>query len=160
MAEQSRARTGRAPGPSGHDNSTTAGQLAARTWLTSRGLTSSGVLQRWHVDILLDVVDQMARPQFDDRVDTRFRIEIYSEEWGFMFCHGSRSSRIRVTHTASVHGRDDYALLEATPPLKDLGALLRFIEHGNRLRFRRRNAVVRTNLANADGAIRRWVESL
>src|SRR4051812_39414952 len=85
-----------APVASSHDKATTAGMLAARSWLTSRGLTSTGVL-RWHAEILLDIVDQPAREEFDDRVDTRFRIEIYSEEWGFCFCHGGQSSWIRVT---------------------------------------------------------------
>ena len=144
---------------SSHDKATTAGMLAARSWLTSRGLASTGVL-RWHAEILLDVVDQPAREQFDERSDTRFRIEIYSEEWGFFFCHGGQCSWIRVTDIPFVHGRDDFGLLGSTPGLRDLGTLLRSAEQKHAIRFRRRNASVNTNLPTAEPSIRRWVESL
>jgi hypothetical protein len=141
------------------DTSTTAGTLAARAWLHARGLSSMGVA-RWYAEILLDVVDQRAREQFDERVDTRFRIQIYCEEWGLMFCHAGRASWIRVTDIPFAHGHDEFGLLASTPPLKDLGVLLRAIEHQHVIRFRRPHAVVRTNLPRAEAAIRRWVESL
>jgi hypothetical protein len=138
----------------------TTGALAARTWLGSRGLTSVG-LQRWHVDVLLDVVDQVARSAYDERVDTRFRLQIYSEEWGFMFCHACMTSRIRVHHAPMIHGRDDFGLLRSTSSsLADISTLLRSVEHRNRISFRRRNALIRTNLVAAEAAIRRWVEWL
>ena len=106
--------------------------FAARVWLASRGLTPPS-LQRWHVDILLDIVDQPARAHYDERVDTRFRIEIYSEEWGFMFCHAGQTSRIRVNHAPAIHGRDDFGLVHLTPLLSDFGVLLRSVEHRNNL---------------------------
>lgn len=133
--------------------------LAARTWLSARGLSATGLL-RWHAEILLDVIDQPAREQFDERVDTRFRIELYSEEWGFLFCHGGRASWIRVTDIPFMHGRDDFRLLGSIPPLEDLGLLVRSVETQHGIRFRRRNALVQTNLTGAELPIRRWVESL
>lgn len=142
-----------------HDSSTTAGVLAARAWLAARGVTATGLL-RWHAEILLDVVDQSAREAFDERVDTRFRIDIYSEEWGFFFCHGGRASWIRITDIPFVHGRDDFHLLAVTPALREFGGLVRSIEHQHAIRFRRRNALVHTNIPAAESPIRRWVESL
>ena len=147
------------PVANSHDTSTTAGVLAARSWLTARGLTANGLL-RWHAEILLDVVDQPAREAYDERTDTRFRIDIYSEEWGFFFCHGGRASWIRVTDIPFVHGRDDFHLLEVTPALRDVGHFLRSLEHQHGIRFRRRNAVVHTNVPGAEASIRRWIESL
>jgi hypothetical protein len=147
------------PTATGSQAPTTAGMLAARAWFHSRGLSERGLL-RWHAEILLDVVDQPAREKFDERVDTRFRLEIYSEEWGILFCHAARASWIRVTDIAFVHGRDDYRLLSSMPALKDIGLLLRTLEQRHGLQFRRRNALVMTNISSAEPSIRRWVESL
>jgi hypothetical protein len=143
----------------GEATPSTAGTLAARAWLRSRGLWSS-TLQLWHVDIVLDTGDQFTRTAFDDRTDTRLRIEIYSEEWGFTFCHARRQTRIRVTHSPTIDGCDDFGLLRSTPLLGNIGTLLRTIEHAHKLRFRRHRAVVRTNLPVAEASIHRWVESL
>lgn len=133
--------------------------LAARAWFNARTLSAPGLL-RWHAEILLDVVDQPAREKFDERTDTRFRIEIYSEEWGYLFCHGGSASWIRVTDIPFVHGRDDFRLLPLTPALKDIGSLLRTVEQRHAIQFRRRNAQVNTNIPNAEPSLRRWVESL
>jgi hypothetical protein len=131
---------------------TTAGMLAARTWLAARAL-SAPTFSRWHASILLGIEDRTPEVDLDERVDTRFRLEIYSEEWGYLFCHGGRASWIRVTDIPFVHGR-------ATPPLKDIGQLLRHVEGQHGLRFRRDLALVRTSLANADAEIYRWVQTL
>src|SRR5579863_8099104 len=112
----------------------TAGRLAAARWLEARALTAIGGA-RWHVEIALDVVEQPASPEYDERTATRFHIEIFSEEWGFFFCHGGRASWIRVTDVAFVHGRDDFGLLPATPALDDIGLLLRELEALHQLRF-------------------------
>jgi hypothetical protein len=133
--------------------------FAARAWLRSRGLSSSS-LQLWHVDIALDIGELVTRASFEDRNDTRFRLEIYSEEWSFTFCHARQQTRIRVSHSPTIDGRDDFGLLRATPLLGDVGTLLRTIEHAHKLRFRRHRAVVRTNLPVAEASIHRWVESL
>jgi hypothetical protein len=139
--------------------STTAGMLATRGWLTARGLPPSQT-PLWHAEIVLDIADQFAREQFDERVDTRCRIEIYADEWGVQLCHGGRSSKIRVTDVAFVEGRDDFQLIDSLPPLRDLGQLLRKVEARNDIQFRRRNAAIQTNLLTADAAIRAWIESL
>jgi hypothetical protein len=142
-----------------HEMAAPAGTLAARGWLTARAV-SAQTLPRWHARVLLDVVDKSAREDFDVRHDTRFRVDISSDEWGFLFCHSGRTSSIRVTEVAAVHGRDDFRLLDATPALKELGMLLRSVEQQHGVRFRRRNALVQTNLPSAEASIRRWIETL
>ncbi len=139
--------------------STTAGTLAARAWLTARAL-SAPALQRWNATILLAPGDRPPSAELDEARDTYFRIEIYSEEWGFQFCHAGRGSWIRVTDISFVHGRDDFKLLALTPALKDIGLLLRRLEREHALALNRRVALIRTNLASAEPAIREWVRSL
>jgi hypothetical protein len=115
---------------------------------------------RWHVEIAMDVVDGPAPQEFDDRAATRFHIDLYAEEWGVFFCHAGRSSWIRVTDIAFVHGRDDFGLLIRVPPLKDVGVLLRHLEHTHGVHLRRQDALIRTNLTQAEPAIRRWLAQL
>jgi hypothetical protein len=117
-------------------------------------------VQTWHVHIFFDVIDQVARSHFDERVDTRLRIEISRDEWSFLFCHAGQNSRIRVSHVPMIDGRDDFGLLHHTPALRDLGELLRTTERRNTIGFRRHRAFIRTNLPAAEGSIRRWVEWL
>lgn len=142
-----------------HHNGTTAGALAASSWLSARSIGAGGLL-RWNAEIALDVVDGPAPEEFDDHVASRFHIDIYSEEWGFYFCHGGRASWIRVTDIPFVHGRDDFAVLSATPPLDEIGSLLQALESRYTIAFRRDRALVRTNLPQAEAAIRAWVLSL
>src|SRR5690242_19544612 len=149
MGESARSRT-LAPfaGRSGM-LSTTAGMRAAQAWLSARGVSAPS-LTRWHASILLGTEDRPPELELDERVDTRFRIEIYSEEWGYFFCHRGHASWIRVTDIPFVHGRDDFKLLPTTPSLENLGQLLRSLEQQHGLTFRRDQAVVRTNVAQAD----------
>jgi len=135
------------------------GAIASAHWLAQRRLSSTSVL-RWHVEIALDVVDGPAPVEFDERTATRFHIDLYSEEWGVFFCHAGRSSWVRVTDIAFVHGRDDFGLLAEMPALPDLGAWLRRLEQQHGVVFQRAFARVRTNLANAEPVIRRWIASL
>jgi len=144
---------------SSHQNGSTPGALAASSWLSARGISAGGLL-RWNAEIALDVIDAPAPEEFDDRVASRFHLEIYAEEWGFYFCHAGRASWIRVTDIPFVHGRDDFAILSATPPLEDIGSLLRELESRHSIQFRRDRALVRTNLSRAEPAIRAWVLSL
>jgi hypothetical protein len=137
---------------------TTAGMLAARTWLTARALNAPA-LTRWNANILLAPGEAEPEPDVDEVRDTRFRIEIYSQEWGFQFCHAGRASWIRVTDIPFVHGRDDHRLLSAMPALKDIATLVRRIEREHRLRFNRERALVRTNLDRAEPSIREWVQT-
>ena len=115
---------------------------------------------RWHVEIALDVQHDRAPTDFDESVATRFHLNIYSEEWGVYFCHAGRSSWIRVTDIAFVHGRDDYRLLAIMPPLEDVGTLLRRIEQQHGLGFQRRYASIKTNVPSLEPAIRGWVAAL
>ena len=157
MGERARSRiTG---GPPAHSVSRTAGALAASAWLTERGM-SVPTMSRWHAVVLLATDDQTPELEIDDARHSRFRIEVYSEEWGFFFCHGGRASWIRVTDVAFVHGRDDFRLLPSTPPLREVGVLLRRLEAHHALRFRREHAHVRTNVASAEPVIRRWLRTL
>ncbi len=161
MSNGARSRTSSArmvvihAGPS----SSTAGKLAAQAWARARAL-SAPTLTPWHVEISLDVHDGPATHDVDLTRDTRFRLEIYSEEWGVFFCHGGRASWIRVTDIAFVHGRDDFGLLDIVPPLKDVHALLRTIEHQHDIAFRRDHALIRTNVPRAEASVRAWVLGL
>lgn len=143
---------------SGHSPSS-AGARGAASWLALRGLDAS-MLKRWHVEVSLGTTDEIPTVNYDDRVDTRFHIDVYSEEWGYFFCHAGKASWIRVTDIPFVHGRDDFGLLAQTPALTDVGALMRALESRHQIELRRKHALVRTNLAGSEPAIRRWVESL
>lgn len=135
------------------------GATAAASWARARGVHTTGI-SRWHVEIALDVVDGPAPAEYDEATSTRFHVDIYAEEWGHYFCHGGRSSWIRVTDIAFVHGRDDYQLLTVTPPLPDIGRLLRQLEQRYGVRFRREHALIRTNVASAEHAVRAWLATL
>ena len=161
---RSRVTPARLPAPpqyraSAGGSSTNAGALAAATWIRNRGTTPPGIT-RWHVEIALDVVAEPAPSEFDEATATRFHLDIYTEEWGFFFCHAGHSSWIRVTDIAFVHGRDDYQLLSWTPPLKDVATLLRRIEREYNVKFQRELATVKTNIQKLEPAIRAWVAAL
>jgi hypothetical protein len=141
---------------SGDAHDGTSGAIAATSWLNERGLTPP-TQERWHVEIALDVVNARAPSEFDDTTATRFHIDIYAEEWGVYACHAGRSSRIRVTDIAFVHGRDDLHLLALTPPLRDIAQLLRHVEATLGVRFQRAHASVTTNLPGIEPAIRAWL---
>lgn len=135
----------------------TVGSRASKSWLDALGVGPPGIRQ-WHVEISLATLDVVAPLNFDERSDSRFHVDIYAEEWGFFFCHAGRTSWIRVTDIAFVHGRDEFSLLAQAPTLADIGALLRGLENQHQLAFRRKHALVRTNIAGAEPGIRRWVE--
>lgn len=132
---------------------------AASTWLGDRGIHAP-TLKRWHVEVSLATLDVSAPVTYDDRVDTRFHVDIYSEEWGFFFCHGGRASWIRVTDIPFVHGRDDFRLLAQAPALSAIGTMLQTLENRHQLSFRRKLALVRTNIPGSEDSIRAWVETL
>lgn len=136
------------------------GTVAASSWLTSLGLNPPPGTVRWHAEISLDVVNRPARVEFDEHRDTRFHIDIYSQEWGFLFCHAGRVSWIRVTDIPFVHGRDDHHLLEHTPALDNIGELLRAVEKRHEIHFFREHAMIRTNVVAAEPVIRRWLLQL
>lgn len=136
-----------------------AGIRAATGWAIDRNLTTTSV-KRWHVEVSLATLDTLAPLNYDDRIDTRFHVDVYAEEWGFFFSHAGQASWIRVTDIPFVHGRDDFQLLGNAATLHNIGALLRGLEQTHGLQFRRQHALIRTNLAGAEPSIRTWVESL
>ena len=108
----------------------------------------------------MDVRDVPPSPDFDERVASRFHLDIYSEEWGFLFCHRGQLSRIRVTDVPFVHGRDDFRLLDGTPALGEIGLLLRTLERQHEISFRRDLAMVRSDMPNVEPHVRRWLLAL
>ena len=129
----------------GRIDASTAGWTASAAWLDDRGVAP---VTRWSVTIELGVLD------------TRFRIEIYAEEWGYFFSHHGRASWIRITDVPFAHGRDDFGLLARTPALAEIGALLRALEQEHGVELDREHALVRTTLPSAEPAIRRWIRWL
>jgi len=134
------------------------GPIASAAWLLDRELFPDE--RRWYVEIALGI--DSAPPQFDRRDGTRFHIELFAEEWGFLFCHAGRTSWIRVTDVPFVHGRDEFQLILRTPPLSSIGKLLRHVERQHGLAFARAHAAVRTNLGDpgAERAVRAWIATL
>lgn len=114
----------------------------------------------WEVEIGLDIVDAPATLAFNTARATRLQIYIYSDEWGFRFCHGGRESWIRITDIPFVHGRDDHRLLTATPPLKSLGMFVRALEAQHGVKFQRRHAAIATSISNSEAIIRSWLATL
>lgn len=137
----------------------TVGAKGAATWLSSLGQTPPATT-RWFVEIALGTGARRPITDFDAATDTRFHINVYSEEWGVFVCAQGLSSWIRVTDAAIVHGRDDFSLLTIVPPLRDIGKLLRRMENQLAVAFEREHAAIRTNLAAAEPAVRSWVSAL
>jgi hypothetical protein len=129
--------------PSTSRRFTTPGAEAADRWLFALGLPAPA---RWHVEIAV-LAD----------AGTRFDLNIYAEEWGFCFQHAGRSSWVRVTDAAFVHGRDDHDLLAKAPDLLAISVLLADLEHEHGLAFRRATASVRTNIPDAPNIVRDWL---
>jgi hypothetical protein len=134
------------------------GPMASAAWLAERELYPR--VPRWSVAIAIGTGAETPPVDFDPTAATRLQLEIYAEEWGFLFCHGGLVSWIRITDVPFVHGRDEHALLNATPTLKRIGQLLYTLEHRFVIRFDRRAAAVRSTLERSERAIRTWIESL
>ena len=126
--------------------SKTIGALAAHAWLAQRGLDASQT-PHWFVEISIP----------SDVPDTRFELNVYPEEWGFIFRRGVRVSSIRVTDVAFVHGFDDYRLLAETPALEDIAVLLSTLDERYTITFDRTRASVRSNLTRAAAVVRPWL---
>jgi hypothetical protein len=124
----------------------TLGAAASSRWLEARGLDAKTV-PHWYVEIVIA----------SDVADTVIDVNIYPEEWGFVFRHGARVSSIRVTDIPFVHGRDDFSLLRDTPQLDRIGDLLATLERRFDVRFQRVRPTVKTNLSRAVAAASRWL---
>lgn len=123
------------------------GPLAAAAWLASLDIVPPS--QRWSVEIALPAAGE-----------SRFKLDVYSEEWGYSFAYGDRVSWIRVTDIRFVHGRDDHDLLPITPPLRNIATLLSKIESRYDLAFDRERVQVRTNIPGAEPALLAWAREL
>jgi hypothetical protein len=128
---------------------------ATATWLAARRLCppESGC---WRVEILLDVVDPWGA-RSDVELTTRLHILIEPSEWGVVFCRGSGSSRIRVRTAPRIHERDDFGLLAHMTELRGLGAFVQWLERRLQIRFRRPQAVIYSNLADAQHKVLPWI---
>jgi len=120
----------------------TVGAEASHRWLTTLALPS---VPKWQAEIVLSTGS------------TSFELNIYAEEWGFAFRHGGRTSWIRVTDVAFVHGRDDFALLMRTPNLLAIGQTIADLERTHDVALRRAQPTIRTNIPFATEVIREWI---
>lgn len=136
---------------------TTVGAVAAATWLRSLKLRGS---KQWYVELAIDSSERPVSITFSHENDTRFHLNIYPEEWGVFFCHGSRASWIRVTDEPFVHGRDDFGLLGDLPELHQISYLVRALEERFGITFSREHALVRTNVMSGQKSIRDWLAAL
>jgi len=137
--------------------SSTVGANAIAQWLHDNGLEPE--LDGWNATIVLSAVLRDV-PAHETSETTRFEIELEPERWTLCFRHGGLVSRIRVAELATVDGRDDHDLLVLTPQLRDLGQLLRRLEHRHAFRFHRDVAEVRSNHPPIEGAALRWLSRL
>ncbi len=122
------------------------GPIASAAWLAARDLYPKEA--RWHAVVTMTAAE------------SRFRIEIYAEEWGFFFEHHGRQSWIRVTDVPFVHGVDDHGLLGSTPPLRQIGKLVRALESAHALRFDRAHADIETTIEGGERSVRSWIAGL
>ena len=130
---------------------TTLGARASDRWLRERGFDASPN-PRWYVEITL-------HPQ-EIAEDATFELNLYPEEWGYMFRRGAQVSSIRITDVPFVHGRDEHRLLGSTPPLEEIGTLIALLEKRHAITFQRTQASVRSNLTRAASIVRAWLNTL
>lgn len=128
--------------------SATTGPLATAVWLVDRGLYPKE--PKWSVEIEMPASAE----------GTRLRIEIFAEEWGYVFEHAGGQSWIRVTDLRFAHVKDDHQLLEETASLRAFGKLVRKLEVRFGFRFDREAAKVQTTIAGSDTTIREWLAQL
>lgn len=128
----------------------TMGALASRAWLDARGLDAR-THAAWYVEVQV----------YTDLPNARFELNLYPEEWGFVFRFKTQLSSIRITDLAFVHGADDLKLLARTPSLDDVSRLMATLETEHAVRFDFGRAVVRTNLeeGRTTAAVRSWLTS-
>lgn len=120
------------------------GAAESATWLAERGLVP---VPHWFVEIEIG----------SDEPDIGIVINIYPEEWGFVFRRGPHVSSIRITDVPFVHGADDDSLLAHTPRLEHLEQLLAGLEHRFGITFQRASVIVHANLIRASAVVRAWL---
>ena len=134
------------------------GPLAAAAWLAARELVPDS--PRWSVRIAFDHDHRDTFEIEHEAPSTRFQLEIYAEEWGFVFRHDRKVSWIRVTDIPFVHGHDDHGLLLDAPKLRDLGAFVRRLEQRHAVVLPRHAPLIASTIPGADGVLRRWAREL
>jgi hypothetical protein len=132
------------------------GGAEAAEWIAARGLSTGGKT-RWNVNVCLDVVDAPANAAYAGDTATRFHLDLYRDEWGFVFVHKGKTSHIRRTDTAFVSGDDGHKLLKQMPALAEIGAFVRALEAKYNVAFKRQHALVRSNLAGAKATLGEWI---
>lgn len=125
----------------------TVGAVESNAWLSQRGLSARQA--QWYVEVEI----------ISDTPGVRFEINIYPEEWGFVFRDGIRVTSIRVTDIAFVHGLDDHGLLRHTPALERISDLLGKLEQRYGMAFDRERPAVRSNLVDATAVVAPWLGS-
>lgn len=129
---------------------TTLGARESAAWLLERGLGAAAT-PHWYVEITL-VAYGAAEP-------AQFELNVYPEEWGFVFRAGRRCSSIRITDQPFVHGSDDHELLSRTPELARVFVLIRELERKRQVTFPLARADVRSNVPKAEASVRDWLRS-
>lgn len=133
------------------------GSVDSSDWMRARGVTPGN--HHWFVEVALSTSNEPTE-QWSDEMETRMHVYIYPSGWGFLFCHQGRGSWIRVADRAHVHGRDDFGLVDRTPPLREIANLIQHLETTHALQLRRDPVLVRTNLPGIDESVRSWVRAL
>jgi len=126
----------------------TLGALASRAWIDRLGI--AGPFDGWFVEIQLRA----------DVPEVRFELNVYPEEWGFVFRVGKKVSSIRITDVPFVHGVDELKLLQRTPTLDALPGFLASLQTAHAMQFDGARATVHTNLdeSRVAAAVQRWLE--
>jgi hypothetical protein len=120
------------------------GAAESETWLDERGLVP---VPHWFVEIEVAT----------DEPNVCIVVNIYPEEWGFVFRRGPHVSSIRITDVPFMHGADDDSLLPDVPRLERLDELLIKLERRFGVTFQRSAAVVHANLIRATAVVRAWL---
>jgi len=154
---KSKSKSKSKPGPSAAAKPTgPSGAAEAAEWIAARGLSTAGKT-RWNVNVYLDVVDAPASEVYSGATATRFHLDLYRDEWGFVFVHKGKTSHIRRTDAAFVSGDDGHKLLKQMPTLAEVGAFVRALEAKYNVAFKRQHASVRSNLAGAKATLGEWL---
>ena len=132
--------------------------MAVADWLRARGIVQPS--SSWHIEIVLDVVDATPSQAWSATTDTRFHLHLYASEWCLFFCHGGRTSWVRVTDRPYMHGRDDFGFVSNMPRLQDIGTFLASLEDCHGIVFQRAHARITTTLAGAESNLSAWVRSV
>lgn len=125
----------------------TLGALASRAWIDRHGI--AGPFDGWFVEIQIRA----------DVPEVRFELNVYPEEWGFVFRVGKKVSSIRITDVPFVHGVDELKLLSRTPTLDELPGFLASLQTEHAMVFDADGASVHTNLdeSRVTTTVRRWL---